>query len=51
MSFYTEKLILIDEGMPTEVAWKISRIWSAGNCKKLTPILAQSHAPFIITYN
>lgn len=31
--------------------WKISRIWSAGNCKKLTPTLAQSHAPFIITYN
>ena len=31
--------------------WKISRIWSAGNCKKLTPTLAQSHDPFIITYN
>ena len=28
--------------------WKISRIWSAGNCKKLPPTLAQSHAPFII---
>ena len=31
--------------------WKISRIWSAGNCKKLTPTLSQSHDPFIITYN
>ncbi len=33
------------------IMWKISRIRSAGNCKKLTPTLAQLHDPFIITYN
>ena len=28
--------------------WKISRIWSAGNCKKLTPILAQGADPYFL---
>lgn len=29
-------------------SWKISRIWSAGNCKKLTPILAQGADPYFL---
>lgn len=49
---YNLNKCLSDTPFDTAVThWKISRIWSAGNCKKLTPTLAQSHDPFIITYN